>query len=197
LKHNIGYKKSDISVEMANNSKINILGKTDPIEVKIADYSVAVEMIVMEHEGHELLVGMDWLDEANVWINTAQNTISRVNPKTNEFITLKGNEYESEEDEDENKFLLTQDVNLYKSEPIDEDFLENETWQDNSSKNSISLGVKLDKIQREQFVSSGCKTAILERSAFEMGDLEKTDLKPHKIILDHNEPIFTAPTVNR
>jgi len=51
---------SDVMVKVANNSITNVKGKTKALNVDISGHTCMLEFVVMDHDDHEALLGLDW-----------------------------------------------------------------------------------------------------------------------------------------
>ena len=68
-------KPSSMKVRTASDEIVNPLGQTD-LDVELGSVSVKISFIIMEHEYHPILLGMDWFSDARATIMPADNYIT-------------------------------------------------------------------------------------------------------------------------
>ena len=51
---------SDIRIKSANNAVTAVVGTTDLVTVDIQGHSCQLTLVVLDHDDHEVLLGLDW-----------------------------------------------------------------------------------------------------------------------------------------
>jgi hypothetical protein len=59
--HGFAIFPSDITIKSANNAVTPVVGVTDELQIDIHGHSCSISFIVLDHDDHELLLGLDWL----------------------------------------------------------------------------------------------------------------------------------------
>lgn len=75
-KYNIQINPSDIKVKVADNTINDVIGKTNPLNVTLGDSYCNISFLVMEHDDHPILLGLDWFSMTDASLNPSQNTIT-------------------------------------------------------------------------------------------------------------------------
>jgi len=68
--------KSDIVIKVASNDIVTPLGTTVPLSVNLGGVTVPISFLVIEHDVHPILLGMDWFNEAQAIIMPSENIIT-------------------------------------------------------------------------------------------------------------------------
>ena len=58
--HGFAIFPSDITIKSANNAVTTVVGVTDELRIDIHGHSCSISFIVLDHDDHELLLGLDW-----------------------------------------------------------------------------------------------------------------------------------------
>jgi hypothetical protein len=61
-------RESDIQLKAANNDVSPVLGITDHVEIDIDGHTCKLQLLVTDHEDHEVLLGLDWFRETGAGI---------------------------------------------------------------------------------------------------------------------------------
>ncbi len=68
--------ESNLVIKVASNQIVKPLGTTIPLSVEIGGVTVPISFLVIEHDSHPILLGMDWFNEAQAIIMPSENTIT-------------------------------------------------------------------------------------------------------------------------
>jgi len=96
-KHGLNIIPSDIRVKVANNNVSKVVGVTELLSVEVQGHACKISFIIMDHEDHDALLGLDWFNETGACLCPATKTL----PFPSEKIILmsEGNEVEPSYDE--------------------------------------------------------------------------------------------------
>ena len=68
--------QTDIKIKTASDEIVEPIGQTEYLNVEIGNVSVKISFVVMEHENHPILLGMDWFNESRATIKPSDNHIT-------------------------------------------------------------------------------------------------------------------------
>ena len=60
LKHGFEIMQSDIHIKSANNAVTAVVGSTDLVTIDIHGHSCQLKLVILDHDDHEVLLGLDW-----------------------------------------------------------------------------------------------------------------------------------------
>jgi hypothetical protein len=61
--HQLLIKPSEIKIKSANNAITPVIGVTETMEITIDGYSCLLPLLVMDHEDHDVLLGINWFEQ--------------------------------------------------------------------------------------------------------------------------------------
>jgi hypothetical protein len=171
--------ESDFKIKTANNEIRNVEGKTGKIPIDIAGHICELEFLVINHDDHDALLGLDWFYATNAGIYPAANRIEfndcTILKQSNKWI--KRNKINLEGD-NENYF----DLNLISINEDDEDYTPDIDWniKDKKVKNKFDYKFKNETERRywEQL-----EEKIKEVNANTLFELSECTVRKHKIVL--------------
>ena len=75
IKHNFNILQSNCKIKTADNSVSTVIGKTEPLELKV-HYSYAVlSFMVIDHKDNDILLGLDWFAQTGPGIYPGAKTL--------------------------------------------------------------------------------------------------------------------------
>jgi len=75
-KHKLTIIPSDIQVRVANNYVSKIIGVTENVSVEVQGHVCKLSFIIMDHEDHDALLGLDWFNETGACLCPATKTLT-------------------------------------------------------------------------------------------------------------------------
>ena len=73
--HNISIRSSDINIRTANNNIIPVIEETKILPVNIHGHICDLFFVILEHDDHECLLGLDWFKATRASINPASKSL--------------------------------------------------------------------------------------------------------------------------
>lgn len=74
--HNFKILPSKIRIKVANNAVDDAIGETESLSVVLGNSICIITFIVMQHDDHPILLGLDWFSCSRASINPSSNTIT-------------------------------------------------------------------------------------------------------------------------
>ena len=172
---------SDTKVKVATNEIENVVGITEPMVIDVQGHSCILELYVINHEDHDVLLGLNWFMATGAQFCPSEGFLRF----KSELVYL-----ESEEkyfaDESTEEVLLSE---LYTG--ADSDDIEGETDWPVSAVHSIETVEKLDKDQAREF--DELKKDILGNVANSYMDLGENNTFEYKIRLNSDRVVSQRP----
>lgn len=193
--HGITIVPSDIKVKVANNEITAVVGVTKPMIVNINRHICKIEFLIMDHDDHDVLLGLDWFGATGAGLIPAQRQLKF----PSETVYL-----ESESQTDlENEKEIDEDCCFAESEPISE--YDDLGWPSpvDESLNNIKNSRNFDKFQSLKFEAVVHLTAA-QRIKYEklmngfkrVVAFDESDLAVCKV-LSHTIRVLDVPPVNK
>ena len=66
---------SDIRIKSANNAVTAVVGTTDLVTVDIQGHSCQLTLVVLDHDDHEVLLGLDWFMATGASLHPKSHTL--------------------------------------------------------------------------------------------------------------------------
>jgi hypothetical protein len=179
-KYNIPVYESDIKVKVANNAEEKIIGFTDKLEINVANNICELQLAVIPHDDHEILLGLDWFNETYAGFYPNRNIV-RLAGKT----IFTNNSLELVEAED------IETVDLCTVGVADEEEFKIGYDIEEIAEPKIQPEMKLDKEGERQFeeLKSLIEEAI-PRSPYELGEYSQEEIN---IQMTDDEPVYRNP----
>jgi len=67
---------SDVKIKVANNEVIDCFGETGKLKVRVGDSVCDLKFVIMEHDDHPVLLGLDWFGHTGASLNPAANALT-------------------------------------------------------------------------------------------------------------------------
>ena len=67
---------NNLTIRTASDEIVKPLGQTKPLNVELAGVNALIQFVIMEHENHPILLGMDWFSDARATIMPVDNYIT-------------------------------------------------------------------------------------------------------------------------
>ena len=93
---------SDTRIKTADNSVSTVLGVTEKMEVDINGHTCNMEFLIIDHEDHDVLLGLDWFNLTGAAIYPAEGILKFPSLK------LKLKKIEDNIEEDYQKVMVTE-----------------------------------------------------------------------------------------
>ena len=176
IKHNFNILQSDCKIKTADNSVSTVIGKTEPLELKVHNTYAVLSFMVIDHKDNDILLGLDWFAQTGAGIYPGAKTLKF--PVSNIYL-----------DEDIDS---TEDThNVYLTEVGDEVDIEGETnWTIDRDFNMVSESA-LDK--HEEVMFRELVKDIKKGFAKNLNELGDCSIRKHKIRTLDEEPVYTVP----
>ncbi len=173
---------SSVRVKGANNVISKVVGKTPVLQLKIANTVTSLEFVILESDGHECLLGMDFFEQSRAIIDPH-----------NRSIRFAGETIEEIEDE-EREILITEITDNPEVSPMEDWPSEKEVSDPKSVQKEIEP-VSKDLTREERKLVEKLLMEIRKRKIFAntIAELGACNLLPHKITLSDSEPVYTPP----
>ncbi len=68
-------KPSEVKVKLADNATTNVVGKTDELLVEINGHICYISFLVLEHDDHDSLLGLDWFSATGAGLYPAMKLL--------------------------------------------------------------------------------------------------------------------------
>ena len=69
---------TDIKIKVADNTVNNAIGQTRPLLISLGESACKISFIIMHHDDHPILLGLDWFACSGACLNTSENTITKI-----------------------------------------------------------------------------------------------------------------------
>ena len=66
---------TDIKIKVADNRVKNAIGETRPLRVILGESACDITFIIMQHDNHQVLLGLDWFSKSGAMLNPSENSI--------------------------------------------------------------------------------------------------------------------------
>jgi hypothetical protein len=181
--HEYGIKMnpSEVKVKLADNATTNVVGKTDELLVEINGHTCYISFLVLEHDDHDALLGLDWFSATGAGLYPAMKLLRF--PGQNVYLDKV--KQISVDNEEPYEVLI--------SEVLDEPDIEEETSWEFTKKPIIEVQEsELNSDQKKTF-EKVVLPKIKEVSAKDINDLGECTLRKHHIRTQDVSPIFIQP----
>jgi hypothetical protein len=184
-KYNFNILPSNVQVKVADNMVVDVVGVTDPVTIEVQGHSCTLELFIMEHDDHEVLLGLNWFIATGAGIFPGEGILRF----KGESIYLENQEkvYDNESYEE----IMMSEVATSNE---DEDIEIETNWamldKDEALKNMVPVEM-LSPHQQRKF--DELKLFVRERFAFSYLDLGTCIVQKHKIRTMNDEIIFLYP----
>lgn len=112
-KNNIGYNEMSDEVFVAGKQKLKTLGYTEPLEVRVNGSTCDLEMLILDMDRMDILLGLDWFDRTDAIVYPKKKLI-----KFDQVVTL--NSAELGEERDSKEWPLCLELNTIANDSEDE-----------------------------------------------------------------------------
>lgn len=180
-KYGIKIRLSDSKVQTVDGSINSVVGITDLLEIDISGIKCWLELLVIHHEGHEILLGLDWFKLTRVGLYPDENVLRL----PGRVIKLsEGKRFEIEEEE----FRWGEEIMV--TEAIDsEDMITETDWDF-----GYDVEIKPKEVSllstKELNHFRGIIPDIKEVVAKDIYDLKECSVRKHVLQTNLNAPIF-------
>ena len=167
---------TNLKIKTADNAIVPAIGITNELSVDICDHLCRLKFIIIEHDDHEILLGLDWFSATGAGIFPSEKILKF--PSQNVYLS-------EEESDDFIEAIQTYDVNEEESAPDEID------WRFSEDCNNIKLPKELTLRQKDDF-----KLMINEMGdAFSLGihDLGRCTIAKHQIKLKEDTVPVNKP----
>ena len=189
-KYSIKVLPSAIKVKTADNSINNVIGITEPLTIEVHGHICKLEMLVMDHEDHDVLLGLNWFVATGAGLFPAEKVLKFPGQKVH--LDTDGKWIQDE------RYLSTIDPydEVLISEIVDSDDLSEETnWEPLTKEELDNLKIKptaeLTKEQLSKF--NAAIKGLTPMFAVAVADLESCNIGKHTIRTMDVEPIYSPP----
>ena len=167
---------SEVRVKAANNMVTKVVGITRVVKVEIQGHTCDLELLVLNHDDHDVLLGLDWFGITGAGLFPAEKILKFPSEK----IDLNHDErMEREED-------------VMVSEVVDEpDIAEELCWESESKELEVQPELKLLKKDRVRF--NLVMKNMIEIFAYDVRDLKTCNVGKHRIRTLNIPPIYVPP----
>ena len=76
VQHQLKIRQSEIKIKVADNSVVTPMGETEPLDLKLGESACELIFIVMNHDDHQVLLGLDWFLKTGAVLSPRENTIT-------------------------------------------------------------------------------------------------------------------------
>jgi hypothetical protein len=178
VKNNILLNNTNLMVKTADSSIIPTKGITEPLEVNINGHLCKLNLIAIDHDDHDVLLGLDWFDLTGAGVFPALQLLKF--PSENVYLSSNAESRNYSENVD---VLL---VDIADENDIDDDNI----WSPNYEF-EIKPQSKLSKQEKILF------NVIIESAqsmfAKDLSDLGPCQIREHKIKTKDDDPIYIPP----
>ena len=74
--HNVKINRTDTRIKVADSSVVEPIGETDLLDIRLGESSCSIKFIVMQHDKHQVLLGLDWFMKTGAILSPRDNTIT-------------------------------------------------------------------------------------------------------------------------
>jgi hypothetical protein len=178
-KFNFVIRNSDHSIRTASNEVIKVCGETDYLSVEVASRTCKLKFLVLPHEEHDVLLGLDWFSLTNAGLFPSMGVVRF----PGENVYLNTSEYREWDNE------RVEPVFLAQNEDVDSVVDKEMGW--NFPDKAIEPGTSLSKLERKQFDSLLAEYKdVFASNVFDLGACTLLDFR---IELLDKSPIYTPP----
>ena len=174
---------SDIEIKSANNALTAVVGVTEALTIDINGHTCQISFIVLEHDDHEILLGLDWFRLTGASLHPSD----RVFKFPGTTVSLL-NETSSTADTDT---YFDDDVPVLSATVLDEDDIDADIDWFTENQIDMSPVETLSTDQMTQF--NKLKHASIPSFATAYDSLGCCTISKHEILLDSRIPIFSQP----
>ena len=165
---------SNKKIKTANNMISRVIGKTEVLDLEINKSVASLSFVIIEHEDHDILLGLDWFAQTNVGFYPNEKILKfPCDPK-----------YLNEMDDEDT-------IDLFIAEEHDEIDIEGETSWILDAKYEIKPGEGLTQQEHKLFMELAKKLETY--LAKNIGELGKCNIIKHKINTIDQIPIYVPP----
>ena len=163
---------------MANKNVSKVVGVNELLSVEVEGHACQISFIIMDHEDHDALLGLDWFNETGACLCLATKTLAFPSEKI--ILMSEGNEVEPSYDEKE--MVITDSEGDEITNDID--------WEE-ERKNEPEPVEKLTKEQEVKF--KACMQPIKKLFAHNTNDIRGCNVSKNKIRIQVVPPIYSPP----
>jgi hypothetical protein len=74
-KHGFKILSSDVKIKTADNTVKKVVGITEPLNIDIRGHSCILELLIIDHEDHDVLLGLNWFRETGAGLFPAERLL--------------------------------------------------------------------------------------------------------------------------
>ena len=176
---------SNIKVKVADNMIIDVMGVTEPVTIDVQGHSCTLELYIMEHDDHEVLLGLNWFMATGAGIFPGEGILRFKGESV--YLENQVKVYDNEPDE---LVMMSEIANA-----VDEEDIEGETdWTMIDQDQVLKTMVPIEKLEKDQIKKfHELRAFVKERFAFDYKDLGTCKLLKHKIRTSNDDVIFLYP----
>ena len=172
---------SEIKIKVATNEVENVVGVTEPMYIDVQGHSCTLELYVINHEDHAVLLGLNWFMATGAQFCPSEGVLRF----KSEIVFLESEEkYVGEESTEQ---ILMSEL----ATGADSDDIEGETDWPVSEEHKVEAVEKLNKEQEREF--EAVKGDIMRRFAKTYMDLGENKTYEFKIRLSSDQVVFQHP----
>lgn len=178
---------SDIKIKSANNAITDVVGITKPLLIDIHGHATTVSFVILHHDDHEILLGLDWFMQTGASVHPSSHTL-RFPGTVVKLISSSVSEPPIYEQNEDNEF---EDPVILSTTTADEEDIETEIdwYVDNNI--SMSPVANLSQEQLNEF--DKLKQFAIESFATDYSSLGCCSVSRHEIRLETRIPIHCHP----
>ena len=181
---------SEVQIKTADNNISNVIGITESLTVNIKDIVITkLKFLIIDHEDHDVLLGLDWFNKTGVGIYPKQNYL--MVPSIDKKIQLdRSPRYPDLDFELDDSFEESLVVTMEDSEELD---IEETGWDFNEGLPEIAPN-KIDLLSaKEVDMFMEVIPTISSVIAKDIRDLKTCNIRKHKIRTGNESPIYIPP----
>ena len=73
--YNLKINSKDTRIKVADSSVVELIGETDLLDIRLGVSSCTIKFILMKHDRHKVLLGLDWFMKTSAILSLRDNTI--------------------------------------------------------------------------------------------------------------------------
>jgi hypothetical protein len=178
VKNNIHLNNTNVMVKTADSSIIPTKGISEPLEVNVNGHLCKLNFIAIDHEDHDILLGLDWFDLTGAGVFPALNLLKF--PSENVYLSSNA---------DNRNYSENVDVMLI--DIADENDIEDDNIWSPNYEFEIKPQCKLTK--KEQSLFEAIIGSAQSMFAKDLNDLGPCKVREHKITTKDDDPIYIPP----
>jgi hypothetical protein len=182
VKNGIKILKSDKMFKTADGVVQSCLGKTKPLTINVQGRLAVLELIVIDHHDHDILLGLDWFGQTEASFQPSHKLL-KFPKKLDKFMVAE----KMDDNEVDNESIVL----LCFAQEADEMDMDADIIWDIDANHKVQPGAKLSKQQKLAF--DKLAETIEKHGAKSLKDLGRCRVFKHKIRTVNEDPIFIPP----